>query len=79
MIMIKIVDSHEIPFVYKRKHLIAFINEGKTVWEVFIRYKRDFLTEGWTEKKKDFNTPQEVLGYVFEKVKHKLDKNKVVE
>ena len=73
MVVIKIVDSHEIPFVYKRKHLIGFINEGKTVWEVFIRYKRDFLTEGWTEKKKDFKTPQEVLDYVFEKVKYKLD------
>lgn len=79
MVVIKIVDSHEIPFVYKRKHLIGFINEGKTVWEVFIRYKRDFLSEGWTEKKKDFKTPQDVLDYVFEKVKYKLDKNKVAE
>ena len=77
--MSKVIDSHEIPFSYKRKHLRAYINEGKTVWEISIRYKKDFLSNGWTEKKKDFKTPQEVLDYVFDKVKHKLDKNKAAE
>lgn len=72
--MIKIIDSHEIHFKHGRKNLIGFVNEGKTVWEVFIRYRRDFLASGWTEKKKDFKTPQEVLDFVFDKVKHKLEK-----
>ena len=72
--MIKIIDSHEFHFKHGRKNLCGFVDEGKTVWSVSIRYKRNFLAENWTEKKSaNLKTPQEALDCVFEKVKYKLE------
>ena len=69
---LKIIGGEEILFVYKRKHYVGIIEEGKTVWSVTIRHKRDFLSDGWIVNKSQAKTAQQALDIVFENVKHKI-------
>lgn len=59
-----IIGDEYIEFTYQRKKFLAYIVEGSTIWEVYIRRKGKMILDGISMSKKIYKTSREALDKV---------------